>query len=99
MLPLLTHVSLEECAYLNRGTNVIVLNINNYLTPIKRLQNVSFVFSLSLFFRIKQLFCPGEQTSSNLMLKTGVDLQVSFTMAVKTKAEEKEQAFPPGLIE
>jgi hypothetical protein len=33
------------------------------------------------------------------MLKTGVDLQVRFTVAVKTKAEEKEQAFPPGLIE
>jgi len=65
----------------------------------KRLQNVSFVFSLSLFFRIKQLFCPGEQTSSILMLKTGVDLQVRFTMAVETKAEEKEQDFPPGLIE
>jgi hypothetical protein len=31
---------------------------------MKRLQNVSFVFSLSLFFRIKQLFCPVEQTSS-----------------------------------
>ena len=69
------------------------------VTPIKRLLNVSFVFSLSLFFRIKQLFCPGEQTSSVLMLKTRVDLQVSFTTAVKTKAEEKKQAFPPGLIE
>ena len=69
------------------------------VTPIKRLQNVSFVFSPSLFFRIKQLFCPGEQTRSILKFKTTVDLQASFTMAVKTKDEEKEQAFPPGLIE
>jgi hypothetical protein len=33
------------------------------------------------------------------MLKTRVDLQVRLSMAVKTKAEENEQAFPPGLIE
>jgi hypothetical protein len=32
VLRLLTHMSLDECAYLNRRTIVIVLHINNYFS-------------------------------------------------------------------